>query len=129
MKLIILITSNIESGLEVANRWQETGAPGVTIIKSVGLYSLQEKIKSGSMEVPLHVATSMTGMMAYMLGEMEHTNHVLLSVVPKELIPDLLDKARDVMGDLLKPDNGVAFVVPLDEAIGVRLPDSDDRET
>ena len=121
MKLIILITSNIESGLEVANRWQDAGAPGVTIIKSVGLYSLQQRIKRGSMEVPLHIASSMTSMMAYMLNEMEHTNHVLLSVVPKELIPTLMDEAVNVMGDLLQPDNGVAFVVPLDEAIGVRV--------
>lgn len=127
MKLIILITSNIESGLEVANRWQEAGAPGITIIKSVGLYSLQQKIKKGSVEVPLHMASSMTSMMAYMLGEMEHTNHVLLSVVPKDLIPTLLEEARSVMGDLLQPNNGVAFVVPLDEAIGVRLHQNDNE--
>lgn len=129
MKLIILITSNIESGLEVANRWQESGAPGVTIIKSVGLYSLQEKIKRGTIEVPLHMASSMTSMMAYVLGEMEHTNHVLLSVVPKDLIPTLLEDAKSVMGDLLEPNNGVAFVVPLDEAIGVRIHQSEDKET
>lgn len=127
MKLIILITSNIESGLEVANRWQEAGAPGITIIKSVGLYSLQQKIQKGTMEVPLHMASSMLSMMAYMLGEMEHTNHVLLSVVPKELIPKLLGEAKNVMGDLLEPNNGVAFVVPLDEAIGVRLHQNDNE--
>ncbi len=129
MKLIILITSNIENGLEVANRWQEAGAPGVTIIKSVGLYSLQEKIKKGTMEVPLHIASSMTSMMAYMLGEMEHTNHVLLSVVPADIIPTLMDEARAVMGDLLKPNNGVAFVVSLDEAIGVRLHKDENSES
>lgn len=127
MKMIILITSNIESGLEVANRWQEAGAPGITIIKSVGLYSLQQKIKTGSMEVPLHVVSSMTSMMAYMLGEMEHTNHVLLSVVPAELIPVLMEEAKNVMGDLLEPNNGVAFVVPLDDAIGVRLHQNDNE--
>ena len=127
MKLMILITANIESGLEVANRWQEAGAPGITIIKSVGLYSLQQKIKKGEMEVPLHMASSMLSMMAYMLGEMEHTNHVLVSVVPKELVPTLLNEAKNVMGDLLEPDNGVAFVVPLDEAIGVRLHQNDNE--
>lgn len=121
MKLIILITSNIESGLEVANRWQDAGAPGITIIKSVGLYSLQQKIKKGEVEVPLHMASSMLSMMAYMLGEMEHTNHVLLSVAPEELVQTLLGEAKNVMGDLLEPNNGVAFVVPLDEAIGVRV--------
>ncbi len=123
MKLIILITSNIENGFDVATRWQEAGAPGVTIIKSVGLYSLQQKIASNAIEVPLHIASSMHSLMAYVLREMEHTNHVLLSVVPKELVPTLLDEARAVMGDLMQPRHGVAFVVPLDEAVGVRQPD------
>ncbi len=41
-------------------------------------------------------------------------------------VPRLLDEARAVMGDLLEPNNGVAFVVPLDEAIGVRQPDDGD---
>ena len=126
MKLIILITSNVENGLEVAVRWQEAGAPGVTVIKSVGLYSLQRKLQSDSLEVPLHIASSMSSLMAYVLREMEHTNHVLLSVVPEDLVPTLLDEARAVMGDLLEPNHGVAFVVPLDEAIGVRQPEDGD---
>ncbi len=126
MKLIILITSNIENGFDVAMRWQEAGAPGVTVLKSVGLHSLQRKIMRDSLEVPLHVASSMTSTMAYVLREMDHTNHVLLSVAPKELVPTLLDEARTVMGDLLEPNHGVAFVVPLDEAIGVRQPESGD---
>ena len=128
MKLMILITSNIESGLEVANRWQDAGAPGVTIIKSVGLYSLKEKIMRDSIEVPLHIASSMTSLMAYVLREMEHTNHVLLSVVPSEMVASLLDEARAVMGDLLEPNHGVAVVVPLDEAIGVRLHSAEDGD-
>lgn len=126
MKLIILITSNAENGVEVATRWQDAGAPGVTVIKSVGLYSLQRKLQSDSIEVPLHAASSMAGVMAYVLREMENTNHVLLSVVPKELVPTLLDEARAVMGDLLEPNHGVAFVVPLDQAIGVRQPEIGD---
>ncbi len=126
MKLIILITSNVENGLDVAVRWQEAGAPGVTVLKSFGLRSLQRKMLGDSLEVPLHIASSMTSMMAYVLREMEQTNHVLLSVVPKELVPKLLDEARAVMGDLLEPNHGVAFVVPLDEAIGVRQPENGD---
>ncbi len=129
MKLIILITSDAENGLEVATRWQDVGAPGVTVIKSIGLYSLQRKIMHDSLEVPLHIASSMNSLMAYVLREMEHTNHVLLSVVPKELVPTLLDEARAVMGDLLQPNHGVAFVVPLDEAIGVRVPDGGDQSS
>ena len=122
MKLIILITSDAENGLEVATRWQDVGAPGVTVLKSIGLYSLQRKIEGGQLEVPLHIASSMNSLMAYVLREMEHTNHVLLSVVPAAMVETLLEEARAVMGDLLEPNHGVAFVVPLDEAIGVRKP-------
>ena len=125
MKLIILITSDAENGLEVATRWQDVGAPGVTVLKSIGLYSLQRKIEAGQLEVPLHIASSMNSLMAYVLREMEHTNHVLLSVVPADMVATLLEEARAVMGDLLEPNHGVAFVVPLDEAIGVRNPDDE----
>ena len=128
MKLIILITSDIEDGFAVAIRWQEAGAPGVTILKGIGLYSLQRKIMNDSLEVPLHIASSMTSLMAYVLNEMEHTNHVLISVVPQELVSTLLDEARAVMGDLLEPNHGVAFVIPLDEAIGVRQPGANDEQ-
>ena len=120
MKLIILITADSQRGLEVALRWQNAGAPGVTLLRSFGLYSLQSKISSDSLEVPMHIGRSMISLMTYALREMEHTNHVLLSVVPKEMIPALLDEARAVMGDLTEPNHGVAFVVPLDEAIGVQ---------
>lgn len=124
MKLILLITSDNESGMEVANRWQEAGAPGVTIIKSIGLRRLKEKIQREKFEVPLHIASSMNSVMAYVLHDIGHTNHVLLSVVPEDLIPAMLDEAQAVLGDLLERDRGVVFVVPLDEAIGVHMYDN-----
>jgi len=125
MKLIILITSDSENGFEVATRWQAAGAPGVTVLKSFGLYSLQQKIANNTEELPLHLGRSMHSLMAHVLRDMEHTNHVLLSVAPADLVPTLLDEARAVMGDLMQPNHGVAFVVPLEAAIGVRQPDGD----
>ncbi len=123
MKLVILITSNTENGIEVARRWQAAGAPGVTLIKSIGLYSLQQIINEQNVEVPLHGGRSMNSMMARMLRTMEHTNHVILSVMPKAQVPAMLEEARAVMGDMTQPRHGVAFVLPLDEAIGVRAPE------
>ncbi|MCY4073507.1 MAG: hypothetical protein OXG60_19620 [Chloroflexi bacterium] len=125
MKLVILITSNVENGLEVARRWQAAGAPGVTLIKSVGLYSLQQIIDEQHIELPMHSGRSMNSLMAHVLRGMEHTNHVILSVMSKAQVPTMLEEARAVMGDMTLPRHGVAFVVPLDEAIGVRNPDAD----
>ena len=119
MKLIILITADTERGMEVALRWKEAGAPGVTLLKSFGLHSLLSNAAGNAPELPMH-AFSMASAMAHVLRDMEHNNHVLLSVTPKEMIPRLLDEARAVMGDLTEANHGVAFVVPLDEAIGVQ---------
>ncbi len=126
MKLVILITSNTENGIDVARRWQAAGAPGVTLIKSVGLYSLQQLINEQRIELPMHSGRSMNSLMARVLRGMEHTNHVILSVMPKEMVPKMLEEASAVMGDLTEPKHGVAFVVPLDRAIGVRQPENGD---
>ena len=126
MKLVILITSNMENGLDVARRWQAAGAPGVTLIKSIGLYSLQQIVEEQNIELPMHSGRSMISSMAHVLRGMEHTNHVLLSVMPKQMVAIMLAEAREVMGELTEPRHGVAFVVPLDETIGVRQPREDD---
>ncbi len=126
MKLVILITSNTENGIDVARRWQAAGAPGVTLIKSVGLYSLQQIINEQRIELPMHSGRSMNSLMARVLRDMEHTNHVILSVMPKEMVPKMLEEASAVMGDLTEPKHGVAFVVPLDQAIGLRQPENGD---
>lgn len=125
MKLVILITSNMENGIEVARRWQAAGAPGVTLIKSVGLYSLQQIINEQQIELPMHSGRSMNSLMAHVLRGMEHTNHVILSVMAKEQVPAMLAEARAVMGDMTQPRHGVAFVLPLDMAIGVRQPENE----
>ena len=126
MKLVILITSNTENGIDVARRWQAAGAPGVTLIKSVGLYSLQQLINEQRIELPMHSGRSMNSLMARVLRGMEHTNHVILSVMPKDMVPKMLEEASAVMGDLTEPKHGVAFVMPLDRAIGVRQPENGD---
>ena len=45
-KLIVLITPQLETGYDIAERWQAEGAPGITLIDGYGLYSLQEATKN-----------------------------------------------------------------------------------
>ncbi len=74
----------------------------------------------------MHSGRSMNSLMARVLRGMEHTNHVILSIMPKEMAPKMLEEASAVMGDLTEPKHGVAFVVPLDQAIGLRQPENGD---
>ena len=127
MKMILLITSKIEGGMDVALAWQEAGAPGVSVFRGHGLHSLRESTKRGSIELPLHI-TSMASILAYAINEVEHTNNLLLSVVDDDLVPGMIESANRILGDLTSPRTGVIFVVDVEQAIGVRDPSSDGSE-
>jgi hypothetical protein len=116
---MILITARLEGGLEVAQRWQEGGAPGVTIIRSHGLHSLRQAVTRGDVELPL-IVVSMAAAMASIIDNMEHNGMIALAVVEDEMIDHLVQTTTDVLGDLYSPNTGVLFVLPIERAYGVR---------
>ena len=119
MKLVILITSAIKNGLDVAQSWQDAGAPGVSIIRTHGLYSLQQEVKKGDVELP-RMVVSMASAMAHILDGVEERGEMVLSLVEDRLVDVLIGKANEVLGDLTEPDNGILFVVDVERAIGIR---------
>lgn len=124
MKLVILITTQIERGLEVAQSWQDAGSPGVTILRSHGLYSLQQEAARGNIELP-RMIVSMASAMALLIDSVEERGEMILSVVDDALVDVLVSEASNVLGDLTTPGHGVLFVVPIERALGVRDPRGD----
>lgn len=118
MKLVVLITAETEKGLDVALAWRDAGAPGVTILRAFGLYTLQREIE-GTVELPRMVA-SMAAAMASIITDVEERGHFIMSLVDDSLIDRLVNAATQVMGDLTLPNHGILFVLPVDLAIGVR---------
>jgi len=119
MKLVVLITARVEDGLEIALAWQEAGAPGVTIVRSHGLHSLQRELRSGSVELP-RMVVSMGAAMASLLENMEERSEIILSVVEDDQVDPLIAAANRVLGDLTEPETGILFVLGLERAIGLR---------
>ncbi|MCC6803826.1 MAG: hypothetical protein IT319_13165 [Anaerolineae bacterium] len=122
MKLIVLITAQIEAGLDIAQAWQDAGAPGVTVIRSHGLHTLQQELRSGSVELPRMIA-SMGAAMAAIIDNVEERSEILLSLVEDELVDRLIAAANQTLGDLTQPNHGILFVIPVERAIGVRRHD------
>lgn len=119
MKLVILITTQVERGMEIALAWQDVGAPGVTIVQAHGLHTLQQEVKRGAVELP-RIVVSMASAMAHIIDNVEARGQLLLSVVPDETVDALINAASEVLGELTEPGNGVLFVLPVERAIGVR---------
>lgn len=119
MKLVILITAKIEHGLEVAQSWQDAGAPGVTILRTHGLHTLQRELERGDIELPRMVA-SMASAMAALIENVEERGEMIFSLVDDDLVDDLIAQTSNVLGDLTEPNSGVLFTIPIERAIGVR---------
>jgi hypothetical protein len=119
MKLVMLITAQVEKGLDVALSWQEAGAPGVTIIHSHGLYSLQQAVQHGEVELP-RMVSSMAAALAHVFESVEQTVQIFISVVNPEQVDKLVAAANAVLGDLTEPNHGILVVLDIERAIGVR---------
>ena len=126
MKLVVLITAKIEDGLEVAQAWQDAGAPGVTIVRTYGLYTLQQQAQHGDIELP-RMVVSMAAAMAHVIDSVEERGELILSLVEDTQVDTLINAASGVLGDLTKPGHGVLFVLPVDRALGVRDPRGDNQ--
>jgi nitrogen regulatory protein PII len=110
-KLVVVITSHSEKWYDIAKAWEKNGAPGVTIIRSHGLYQLDQKAN-----VELDMATfSIAGIMR----QLEETSRMILSIVPEELVDRLIDTALEII-NLEDPYTGIAFVLDLERVVGLR---------
>jgi hypothetical protein len=110
-KLVILVTTDTANSLRIAERWQENGAPGVSIIDTHGVRGLQRQ--KGHRAPELSLATSM----ASILNQMRETNVLLFSVVDESLVDTLVKIAQDFVGDLTNPDTGILFVLDVERVI------------
>lgn len=121
MKLVILITSLTEKGLMVAQAWQDAGAPGITIVRSYGLHTLQRQIQKGQIELP-RMVMSMASAMASVMDSVEERNELILSLVEDDMVDKLIEASQSVLGNLMEPENGILFTIDVERAIGLRDP-------
>ncbi|MAS35831.1 MAG: hypothetical protein CL610_17610 [Anaerolineaceae bacterium] len=113
-KLIVIITPLLDEAHQIAEAWQQVGAPGVTFIESYGIRRIQEASQS------IEVLPGMMSMME-MLRDRDETSVTLLSLVKKpELVQTLIDTAQDIVGSFEREDNGILFVIDVETAIGLR---------
>lgn len=118
MKLLVLITADVEQGLDVALAWDAANAPGITVIRTRSLYSIEQSLTMGEIELP-RVLVSMAAAMAGIIDEVDENGLMLLSLMEDELISRMVEETNRVLGDLTQPHHGVLFVVPIERAIGV----------
>ncbi len=108
MRLLVAVIVKREKFEELLEALIEIGVPGITLLDSVGAIDYLKE------EVPIFA-----GFRALFDGQTAFSK-TIFSVIPDEMEEKALDEIEKVLGDLGKPDTGIAFTLPVAEVRGLR---------
>jgi nitrogen regulatory protein PII len=112
MHLVVVVVDCVELCSPLLEAWEKAGAVGITILESMGVRRLQTIMRD---DLPLMPS------LRDLVANEELYHRTLFTVVPDEATVDRIVVATEaVLGDLLLPNSGFLFVVPVSRALGLR---------
>ncbi len=110
--LLVLVLGDVQKFPEILSGWEQAGVPGVTVLDSTGSRHLLER---GSRDdLPL-----MPSLRSLVTGD-EVNSRTLFTVIEDDAVLErAVAAAQKVVGDFMRPDTGILFVVPVSRTWGV----------
>ena len=105
MKLMVIILNKVEVLDELLQAFAENGISGATILSSTGM--ARELMNEDS-------DVNFLGSLRALLNPEREENKTVLAVLKDDQVADARKAASEVLGDLIKPDTGILFTVPVD---------------
>ena len=107
MKLVVIFLNKVECLEDILSGFLEIGAPGATVINSVGMGHIL------SHDVPIFAG------LASAFPGTHPGNKTIMLVARDALVEDIIAVLEDVCGSFDDPGNGVAVTIQLDSVHGV----------
>jgi len=109
--MVMLILNDPDNCPCIIDAWDEAGAPGITVLESVGTSNEKSGLRDN---VPLLPS------IRDLMQSTEHHHRTLFSVVEGEEVVDrLIDATCQLIGNLEELENGFLFVVPVYKSVGL----------
>ncbi|MEG0456945.1 MAG: hypothetical protein RR549_02315 [Oscillospiraceae bacterium] len=109
MQLMVFVLNNIDVLEELMSELSHNGVKGATIIKSTGM---ARSLKSDD---PLLYS------LKALLAPNHKENYTILMALSDEMIENVKNIIKSVVGDLTQPDTGVIFTVPISSSEGLKV--------
>lgn len=111
--MVLLIVYDIEQYPNVLDAWDELKVPGITMLESMGLGTMREM--SIRDDLPLMPS------LGSLFRSKERRHRTIFTVVEgEEMVDQLVEKTREILGSLEEPRNGVIFVLPVSRVEGLQ---------
>lgn len=109
MYMLFLVLDDSARLNEVLAVWEQTGAPGITILESTGLHRVLTRQEASS---------AFAGFGA-LFGSGQTGHHTLFTIIPDLALAQTIITATEViLGNLNEPNTGIAFALPVAQTWG-----------
>ena len=113
INMIMLVLHDPEQLEDITRAWNEAGAPGITILSSLGMGRLRNK---SGLRDDLPLIPSLHDL----LDQEELYNRTLFTIVEgEETVERIVSATQQITGDLDEPDTGILVVLPVSQAYGL----------
>ncbi len=110
--VLVLVLENLRLCQDVLRAWEEAGAPGATILESIGMAHLRGVLRD---DLPLMPS------LRDVLSSRELHHRTLFTVIEDETTLERVIQATEgVVGDFSQPHTGLLFVVPVTFSLGLK---------
>lgn len=106
-RLLVVVINDPDRLDEILTGFLDLGITGATVINSEGMGRLLPD------DIPIFA-----GLRA-VVGEDRPKNTTIFSVVTEDVVRAAVDVVKEVCGDLAAPSTGIAFVLPVEQVIGL----------
>ncbi len=114
MLMVLFVLQETEKLDDLLDAWEEAGAPGITVLPSIGLVDFKEK---RALREDFPIIPNLEDMVE---SPQNHTR-TLFSIVKSEAIADAIYEATiKLVGELDRPKSGIFVVLPVSKAYGIR---------
>lgn len=114
MYAVFFILQDTEKLNDLLDGWEEAGTSGVTILPSIGLASYKDK---RALQEDFPIIPNLEDLVE---SSMNHTRTLFTIVKTQEIVDSIYKSTREIIGDLDQPHTGIFFVLPVQQAFGIR---------
>ena len=112
-QMVMLVLDDVNQCTPIVEAWEATGVSGITIFESTGMGRIRANAQKDNLSI-------MPSLISILRSREEHHRTMFTVVDSDEMVDKLIEVTQSFVGDMMRPDKGVIFVLPVSRVVGMR---------
>ena len=111
--MVMLVLDDVNQCSPIVDAWEDAGVSGITIFESTGLGRIRANAQKDNISI-------MPSLMSLLRTREEHHRTMFTVVDSDEMVDKLIEVTQSFVGNMMEPNKGVIFVLPVSRVVGMR---------